>query len=78
MSWRTVVITTNAKLDYQLGCLVVRKDTVTKIHLSEISVLMIESTAVSGKIAVQGSLSCFLHGGTGFEWTFEADEGIGG
>ena len=47
MSWRTVVITSNAKLDYQLGCLVVRKDKVTKIHLSEVSVLLIESTAVS-------------------------------
>ena len=47
MSWRTVVITSNAKLDYQLGCLVVRKDKMTKIHLSEVSVLLIESTAVS-------------------------------
>lgn len=47
MSWRTVVITSNAKLDYQLGCLVVRKDKVTKIHLSEVSVLLVESTAVS-------------------------------
>lgn len=56
MSWRTVVITTNAKLDYQLGCLVVRKDTVTKIHLSEISVLMIESTAVSMTAALLNAL----------------------
>ena len=47
MSWRTVVITSNAKLDYQLGYLVVRKDVTTKIHLSEIAILMIESTAVS-------------------------------
>ena len=27
MSWRTVVITTNAKLDYRLGCLVGKKNT---------------------------------------------------
>lgn len=47
MSWRTVVISSNAKLDYQLGYLVVRKDVTTKIHLSEIAILMIESTAVS-------------------------------
>ena len=47
MSWRTVVISSNAKLDYQLGYLVVRKDVTTKIHLSEIAILLIESTAVS-------------------------------
>lgn len=47
MSWRTVVIANSAKLDYQLGYLVVRGEKVTKIHLSEISNLMIESTAVS-------------------------------
>jgi len=47
MSWRTVVISNNAKLDYQLGYMVVRRDTVVKVHLSEINVLIIESTAVS-------------------------------
>ncbi len=47
MSWRTVVIASSAKLDYQMGYLVVRKDTVTKIHLSEIRLLLIESTAIS-------------------------------
>lgn len=47
MSWRTVVISSSAKLDYQLGFLVVRKDETVKIHLDEISVLLIESTAVS-------------------------------
>ncbi|MGN0140623.1 MAG: type II CRISPR-associated endonuclease Cas1 [Roseburia sp.] len=47
MSWRIVVVSSSAKLDYQMGYLVVRKDTTTKIHLSEIGVLMIESTAVS-------------------------------
>ena len=47
MSWRVVVVSNSAKLDYQMGYLVVRQDTTTKIHLSEISVLLIESTAVS-------------------------------
>lgn len=36
MSWRTVVVSSSAKLDYQMGYLVVRKDTTVKIHLSEI------------------------------------------
>ncbi len=48
MSWRVVVISSRAKLDYKMDYLVVRNDAETKrIHLSEISVLMIESTAVS-------------------------------
>lgn len=47
MGWRTVVISSTAKLDYQMGYLVIRKDDVTKIHLSEIENLMVESTAVS-------------------------------
>lgn len=47
MSWRTIVISKRAKLDLQLGFLVVRGETVTKIHLGEISTLLIESTAVS-------------------------------
>ena len=47
MSWRTVIISSSAKLDYQMGFLVIRRDTVTKVHLSEIHTLMVESTAVS-------------------------------
>lgn len=47
MSWRTVVVSNSAKLDYQMGFLVVRRETTTKIHLNEISVLLLESTAVS-------------------------------
>ena len=41
------MISKRAKLDYQLGYLVVRNESVTKIYLDEISTLMIESTAVS-------------------------------
>lgn len=47
MSWRTVVISHQAKLDYQIGYLVVRGKETVKIHLNEIAVLMVESTAVS-------------------------------
>ena len=47
MSWRVVVISKRAKLDYQLGYLVVRNESVTKIHLGEISTVLVESTAVS-------------------------------
>lgn len=47
MSWRTIVISKNAKLDYKIGYLVVRGQDTTKIHLNEISTLIIESTAVS-------------------------------
>ncbi|MBS5190183.1 MAG: type II CRISPR-associated endonuclease Cas1 [Lachnospiraceae bacterium] len=56
MSWRTVVVSSSAKLDYQMGYLVVRKDTTTKIHLGEIRTLMIESTAVSLTAALLSEL----------------------
>lgn len=47
MSWRIIVISKRAKLDLQLGFLMVRSDETTKIHLGEISTILIESTAVS-------------------------------
>ena len=47
MSWRTVVISTRAKLDLQLGYMVVRGERTTKVHLDEISVLLIETTEAS-------------------------------
>lgn len=47
MSWRVVVISKRAKLEYQMGYLVVRTEAITKIYLNEISTLIIESTAVS-------------------------------
>ncbi|HCA22151.1 MAG TPA: CRISPR-associated protein, partial [Lachnospiraceae bacterium] len=47
MSWRSVVISQNAKLDYQIGYLVVRGAETVKIHIDEIGILIIESTAVS-------------------------------
>lgn len=56
MSWRTVVVASSAKLDYQMGYLVIRKEEITKIHLSEISILIIENTAV----ALTAALLCEL------------------
>lgn len=56
MSWRTVVIANSAKLDYQLGYLVVRKEDVVKIHISEISMLIIETTSVSLTAALLSEL----------------------
>lgn len=48
MSFRTVVIQSRAKLETRLNYLIIRHDgTETKIFLSEISVLIIQSTAVS-------------------------------
>lgn len=47
MSWRIVVISRSAKLDYKMDYLIVRQEEITKIHLSEIYTLIIESTAVS-------------------------------
>ena len=57
MSWRTVVIASNAKLDYQMGYMVVRKADTIKIHLSEIGTLIVESTAVSLTAALLSELS---------------------
>ncbi len=47
MSWRTVVISSSAKLDYQMGYMVVRTEKTVKVHISEIEILLIESTSVS-------------------------------
>lgn len=47
MGWRTIVISSNCKLDYQMNYLVVRGKETIKIHIPEIALLLIESTAVS-------------------------------
>ena len=47
MSWRIVVISNRAKLEYKMDYMIVRQSEITKIHLSEISMLIVESTAVS-------------------------------
>lgn len=57
MSWRTIVISKRAKLDLQLGYMVVRSEEITKIVLSEISTILIESTAVSLTTSLLAELS---------------------
>lgn len=48
MSWRTVVISSHAKLDLQSGFMVVRTgDETQRVLLEEIDILLIENTAVS-------------------------------
>ena len=47
MSWRTIVVTNTSKLDYQLGFMVVRGEETVRVHINEIEMLIIESTAVS-------------------------------
>lgn len=48
MSWRTIVVTGNAKLDFKMDHMVVRKQSgTTKVYIGEIALLLIESTSVS-------------------------------
>lgn len=47
MSWRIIIISNNAKLDYKMDYMIVRQEQITKIYLNEIYMLIIESTAVS-------------------------------
>ena len=47
MSWRTIVVSNTSKLDYQLGFMVVRGEETVKVHINEIEMVIIESTAVS-------------------------------
>ena len=56
MSWRTVIISKNAKLDFQLGYMVVRQEQISKIHIGEIHTLLIETTAVSITAALLSEL----------------------
>jgi len=47
MSWRTVIIANQAKLDYKMGCLVVRGEETRRVLLDEIAIVVIENPAVS-------------------------------
>ena len=57
MSWRTVVISNRAKLDLQMGYMVVRGEGTVKIHLGEIGTLMVENTAVSLTVSLLAELT---------------------
>ena len=56
MSFRTVVVEESAKLDYSMGFLVARNETTRKIHIGEISTLMIVSTNISLTSALLAAL----------------------
>ena len=56
MSWRVVVIANRAKLDYQLGYMVVRGESVNKVFLNEMSILIVEHTSVSFTAALMAEL----------------------
>ncbi|MCC8016509.1 MAG: type II CRISPR-associated endonuclease Cas1 [Clostridiales bacterium] len=57
MSWRIVVITKPSKLDYSMGYMVVRDvESTVKIHISEISTLIVETTAGSITTALMSEL----------------------
>ena len=47
MSWRTVIISNQAKLDYKMGLMVVRGQETKKISVDEMAILVIENPAVS-------------------------------
>ena len=47
MSWRTVVISGQCKLDYKMGYLVVRGEEIRRVFLDEMAILVIENPAVS-------------------------------
>ena len=53
MGWRTVVVSKPSKVDLKLGYMVVRDNESTiKVHISEISVLLLETTNISITTAV--------------------------
>ncbi len=58
MGWRTVVVTKASKLDLRMGYMVLRDSEGTvRVHLSEISVLILETTAVSLTAALLNELT---------------------
>jgi CRISPR-associated endonuclease Cas1 subtype II len=57
MSYQTIVISKSSKLDYSMGYLVVRQEETKRIHMADIEMLMIESTAVSITTALLSALT---------------------
>lgn len=47
MSWRTVIISNQSKLDYKMGYMVVRSEEIRRVLLDEIAIVIIENPAVS-------------------------------
>ncbi len=47
MSWRTIIVSQRAKLDYKMGYMVVRAKETTRVFLDEVAIILIEDPAVS-------------------------------
>jgi CRISPR-associated endonuclease Cas1 subtype II len=47
MTWRIVEVSSSCKLELKLGYMVVRGEETRKVHLSEIAVVILDSTAIS-------------------------------
>ena len=47
MGWRTIVVNKNCKLSYKNDYLVIRSETLERIHLSEINIILLENGMVS-------------------------------
>ena len=57
MSWRTVVISKPSKLDLRLGYMTVRdSESTVRVHISEISVLIIENNMSSVTVSLMNEL----------------------
>ena len=56
MGWRVVSVSSRSKLELKMNYLVIRNDTIKRVHLDEISVLIIENTGCSMTAALLESL----------------------
>ena len=56
MSWRTVVISSRTKLELKNNYLVIRGDTIKRVFIDEISVLIIENTGCAVTAALLATL----------------------
>ena len=56
MGWRVVSISSRAKLELKMNYLVIRNDTIKRVHIDEISVLIIENTGCSMTAALLEAL----------------------
>lgn len=56
MGWRIVVVSSRSKLELKNNYLVIRRDTVKRVHLDEISVLLIENTGSAVTVSLLEAL----------------------
>lgn len=47
MSWRTIIVSNKCKLSYKNNYLIIRNEEIQMVHLSEINIVVIDSTQVS-------------------------------